>query len=43
MTIRRARPGDVDTIRAIIVAAHSPYIERLGMRPAAMSADLAPV
>jgi GNAT superfamily N-acetyltransferase len=39
--IRRADPGDVDTIRAIAAAAYLKYVPRIGRAPAPMTADYA--
>ncbi|WP_226626107.1 GNAT family N-acetyltransferase [Alloyangia pacifica] len=39
--IRRARPADLDTIEAIVEAAYSPYIPRMGQKPGPMLDDYA--
>ena len=39
MEVRRARADEVDTVRAIVDQAYSPYIERIGRRPAPMDDD----
>ncbi len=41
IVIRRADPGDVDTIRAIAAAAYLKYVPRIGRTPAPMTADYA--
>ena len=39
MEVRKARADDIDTVRAIVDQAYSPYIERIGRRPAPMDDD----
>ena len=39
MEVRKARADEVDTVRAIVDQAYSPYIERIGRRPAPMDDD----
>lgn len=39
MQIQRARPEDAAPIRAVAVAAYTPYIRRIGRKPAPMLAD----
>ncbi|WP_340107737.1 GNAT family N-acetyltransferase [Pikeienuella sp. HZG-20] len=41
MQIQRARPEDAAPIRAVAVAAYTPYIHRIGRKPAPMLADFA--
>lgn len=38
-TVERATPDDVETIRGLVVAAYTKYIERIGKPPAPMLAD----
>ncbi|GGJ97963.1 acetyltransferase [Pseudomonas matsuisoli] len=38
-TIDKAGPADADTIKAIVVAAYTKYVERMGKQPAPMSTD----
>ena len=40
LEVRGAVPGDVARIRAMVDAAYSKYVERLGTLPAAMTADV---
>jgi ribosomal protein S18 acetylase RimI-like enzyme len=37
--IRRAKSGDVPEIRAVVEAAYSPYLPRIGLAPAPVAAD----
>jgi ribosomal protein S18 acetylase RimI-like enzyme len=37
--VRKARADDLDTVRAIVDQAYSPYIPRIGRRPAPMNDD----
>ena len=39
MQIRRALDGDVTAVRAVVDAAYSPYVPRIGRPPAPMTAD----
>jgi ribosomal protein S18 acetylase RimI-like enzyme len=39
--IDKAAPADADTIKDIVVAAYSKYVERMGKQPAPMSTDYA--
>ncbi|HEX9461598.1 MAG TPA: GNAT family N-acetyltransferase [Alphaproteobacteria bacterium] len=41
LTLRRARAADVARIRDVVTLAYAKYIERIGRKPPAMSADLA--
>ncbi|NIE78517.1 GNAT family N-acetyltransferase [Pantoea sp. Tr-811] len=39
LTLRKAQPADVEAITALVQAAYSPYIERIGKAPAPMLDD----
>ena len=39
MHIRRAVPGDVRAVSAVVQAAYAPYVPRIGREPAPMTAD----
>jgi len=41
MHIRRAVPGDVTAVTAVVEAAYAPYVPRIGREPAPMTADYA--
>ncbi len=41
MEVRKARADEVDAVRAIVEQAYSPYVERIGRRPAPMDDDYA--
>ncbi|MFG2192444.1 GNAT family N-acetyltransferase [Streptomyces sp. NPDC048639] len=38
--IRAATPADASAVRAVTEAAYHPYVERIGVRPAPMDADV---
>lgn len=39
LSVRRADGGDLDAMRELAQAAYQPYVERIGRRPAPMTAD----
>ncbi len=41
MEVRKARADEIDAVRAIVDAAYSPYVERIGVRPAPLDDDYA--
>lgn len=42
MEVRKARADEIDVVRAIVEAAYSPYVERIGLRPGPMDQDYVP-
>jgi ribosomal protein S18 acetylase RimI-like enzyme len=43
LSVRRAGPADVPAVAAVAVAAYSPYVESIGVRPGPLDADYATV
>ena len=41
MEVRKARADEIGAVRAIVDAAYSPYVERIGVRPAPLDDDYA--
>ena len=41
MQVRKARADELDAVRAIVDEAYSPWVERIGLRPAPMDDDYA--
>jgi hypothetical protein len=39
VTVRRARPGDIEAIAELALAAFDGYVTRIGRRPAPMDSD----